>query len=286
VSDVVFRAEREAGLEAAIRSSNTATAVAIVRPAGRVAVPSRTLAELRAPMWAKAGATDDDLFYLESILVSTGFNSNGDYFCPVELATAQSTPVFKPININHSDKRIVGSLISAKLVDADLKPVNDETPVDEFPPLMHLQVGGVIWRCWASEQIQKQVDELLAAIEAGDMRCSMEVSFPAWDYAVEGKDGAVRIVARSSQTADMTRALQAFGGSGEYGGERIGRALRAMVFSGEGLVTNPANRHSVILKPPVEQAVAKWFEDRYITYAATAKPTSKVAADVLAYLGG
>ena len=46
-----------------------------------------------------------DLYYLKSILVSTGWNKNDDVFDSKELWAAKNTPEDKPFNFMHNEKR-------------------------------------------------------------------------------------------------------------------------------------------------------------------------------------
>jgi hypothetical protein len=88
------------------------------------------------------------------------------------------------------------------------------------------------------------------SIAKGEWFVSMECLFRGFDYALRGQDGSTRIVARNSQTAFLTKHLRAYGGKGVFasGGSeyQVGRLLRNIVFSGKGLVKNPANPESVI----------------------------------------
>ena len=52
---------------------------------------------------------------------------------------------------------------------------------------------------------------------------------------------------KAEYSAFLKKHLRAYGGSGEYQGYKIGRALSNISFSGKGLVSKPANPRSVIL---------------------------------------
>lgn len=53
---------------------------------------------------AKANANPNqmDLYYLDSVLVNTGWNLNDDFFDSNEVWTARTTPVDKQINLMHN----------------------------------------------------------------------------------------------------------------------------------------------------------------------------------------
>ena len=50
-----------------------------------------------------------------------------------------------------------------------------------------------------------------------------------FDYAINDKT-KTRIVSRNNQTAFLTKYLKAYGGSGIYGDQKIGRVLRNIIF--------------------------------------------------------
>ena len=58
-----------------------------------------------------------DLYYLKSILVSTGWNKNDDVFDPKELWIAKETPEDKPFNFMHDEKDIIGHITGNTVVD-------------------------------------------------------------------------------------------------------------------------------------------------------------------------
>jgi hypothetical protein len=75
----------------------------------------------------------------------------------------------------------------------------------------------------------------------------MECLFGNYDYAVRTPDGKQLIIPRNESTAFLSKHLRAYKGTGEYQGNKVGRMMRNMVFSGEGLVTDPGNTNSIIL---------------------------------------
>ena len=75
----------------------------------------------------------------------------------------------------------------------------------------------------------------------------MECLFSNFGYAIISPDGEnYSTIARSEDTAWMTKHLKAYGGSGEYEGYKIGRWLKNITFSGKGYVDHPANKNSII----------------------------------------
>jgi hypothetical protein len=91
------------------------------------------------------------------------------------------------------------------------------------------------------------MEQIIAEIEEGKWFVSMECLFAGFDYALLDPDGAGKVLARDEDSAFLTKHLRCYGGTGEYEGFKVGRALRNIAFSGKGLVAKPANPRSVIL---------------------------------------
>lgn len=254
----IYKAEREAGLEAALRANRSVALVA------EWAVAEPRTGELERAQRAAAGygiATNlgqPDLQYLQSVLVTAGLevdtsrkvpygmNANDDVFDAQEVWQARATPEDKPVNDEHDCKKVIGHITSNVPVGPDGALLPDDMPPEELPGRYHLVTGSVIYKVWSDPDMQALVDTLLEEAARGERKVSMECLFNGFDYCLVGASGA-RVVARSSKTAHLTKHLRAYGGSGNYQGERVGRILRDLVFSGKGIVKDPANPASVIL---------------------------------------
>ena len=189
----------------------------------------------------------DDLYYTRSLYVTTNWNANSDVFLPGEVWAARYTPVDKQTNIEHDHSRVVGHIVSTWAVSQDGDVIDSEMPFDDVPEFFHLCNGGVIYTRWQDESMQANVDELIGRIEQGKQFVSMECLFPNFDYALRrDDDGDIRIIERNEKTSFLTAKLGIYGGEGEYNGEKIGRVLRNITFSGKGYVETPANPASVI----------------------------------------
>lgn len=244
----VFKAEIDLGLADVIRSTARVAYASRLKPAKQV-FSEKLIASLKSYLGsAKASIDDADLFYLESILASTVWNLNDDVFDPIETWQARHTPVDKPINNEHDCSKIIGHITSGRVIDTDGNEIADDTALDELPEKFHLVSGGVLYRKYDKEDLQTQADLTIAAIDNGERFVSMECLFKGFDYAVMEPDGAISIVARSSKTAFLTKHLKAYGGTGEFNGRRIGRLLRNILFSGKGVVAEPANPESIIFE--------------------------------------
>ena len=105
----------------------------------------------------------------------------------------------------------------------------------------------VLYNSWTDEENRERMQKIISEIQEGKWFVSMECLFSGFDYALQGPDGEAKLLARSEDSAFLTKHLRAYGGTGEYEGYKIGRALSNIAFSGKGLVSRPANPRSVIL---------------------------------------
>jgi hypothetical protein len=186
-----------------------------------------------------------DLYYINSILVSTGWNKNDDVFDPKELWEARKTPEDKPFNFMHNEKDIIGHITSNQVVDFDGNSIDDS--LEEFPSEFNILTSAVIYTEWSDQEQRSRMQKIIAEIEDGKWFVSMECLFPNFDYALSNEN-ETRIIARSEASAFLTKHLRAYGGDGKYEDYRVGRLLRNLSFSGKGLVSKPANPRSIILE--------------------------------------
>jgi hypothetical protein len=228
------------------------------------------------------------------VLCTVGWNKNDDVFDRVETWVARRTPEDKQLNYEHDDAKIIGHITSNSVMDADGKVLADDTVIDDLPAKFHVVTAGVLYKHWQTPELQQRMDTLLAEIAEGKWYVSMECLFAGFDYALKDSSGDTRVVARTPQTAFITKHLRAYGGSGQYDGYKVGRLMRNIVFSGKGMVKNPANPESVILSPSeparaaLDTAVAQWFAHRAAGGACDTEPRrdlTPVQRDVLGYLG-
>ena len=187
-----------------------------------------------------------DLYYLESVLVSTGWNKNDDVFLAKATWDARNTPEDKQFNFMHDENDIIGHITGSYVLTKDGKAVadNDAESPDEFDIITQ----AVLYNSWTNDDNRERMANIIAEIEEGKWYVSMECLFAGFDYALTDEDGIAKILARDEESAFLTKHLRAYGGKGEYEGYKVGRALRNISFSGKGLVAKPANPRSIILK--------------------------------------
>ncbi len=244
----VFAAEREAGLEEVVRSSSS-IAYAMQAQLGEpspVRLSKRTLARVLNRVKASSANGQPDLHYLNTLLVSVGWNKNDDFFDRQETWDSRHSPKDKKFNFEHHEDDIIGHMTSACVVDEDHKVIDDGSVIDDLPEKFHIVTGAVLYKFWEDEVLQERMDTILVEIAQGAWYVSMEALFKGFDYAVIKPDKTFSVVARCEKTAFLTKHLRAYGGDGSYQKNRVGRLLRNITFSGKGLVRKPANVQSII----------------------------------------
>lgn len=300
----VFQQESELGLADLVRASGTVLTASVARPATMTSLPEWLRERLAAgrepcppcpscssanthhvravganaqcgdcggkftdPEYGRSKAADlslDDLFPLESVLVSTGLNLNDDWFDPAETYAARHTPEDKPLNHLHEAIQVVGHMTASRVVDGDLRVVAEG---GEVPASFHVVNSAVLYRHWPGyPDRQAMVDKIIAELQTppDEAWCvSMECRFRGFDYVLIPYDGTAlataeaRVVTRSDETAYLTKHLRAYGGTGKFQSYKVGRVLRNITFSGVGLVRQPANPASVVLSAGSANAAEK-----------------------------
>ena len=198
------------------------------------------------PDFVKAAKDDDDIYHVYSILVSTSWNKNDDVFDKDEVWASKDTPKYKPTNLEHDEKQIVGGIIGNWAVDDNFNLIDENSASKDLPDRYHILVSSVIYRQWQDPDYRHRVLDLIEKIEAGNKYVSMECMFRGFDYAVVAPDGKNHILIRNDETAFLTQHLRSYGGTGAYQDHQVGRLLRNITFSGKGFVDKPANPDSII----------------------------------------
>jgi len=186
-----------------------------------------------------------DLFHVDAVLASVGWNKNDDIFDRYETWNARSTPEDKQFNYMHDEKDIIGHMTKSYLLDADGNRIDGIDDLIQLPESFDVVIGSVLYKSWSDPDLRSRMESIISEID--NWYVSMECLFPAFDYMLVNSNGKEEVVKRGETSAFLTKHLRAYGGSGKYNGYKIGRLLRDFSFSGVGLVKNPANPRSVIL---------------------------------------
>lgn len=237
----IFASEINDGLEELLSTKASISYASQVEPS------QSTFCTKSTNIKALAGIEDKDLYYTQSILVTTSWNKNDDIFDKNEVWAAKNTPIHKPTNLEHNEGIIVGHITSNWPITDEGILIDESTPIDNLPNKYHILTGSVIYAGYTEKELKDRSDKLIAEIENGTKYVSMECFFKGFDYGLINKGtGEYKILSRSEETAFLTKHLRAYGGVGEYQDHKIGRVLRQITFSGKGFVDKPANPESVI----------------------------------------
>ncbi len=194
-----------------------------------------------------ASFNDEDLYYVQSILVSSSWNKNDDIFDKNEVWAARHTPEDKPTNLEHDEATIIGHITANWPITENGDLIEDTIPSEELPEKYHILTGSVIYKGFSNPELKNRSEKLISEIEDGTKYVSMECFFKGFDYGLINKStGEYKILPRNEATAYLTKYLRAYGGQGEHENYKIGRVLRNITFSGKGFVNKPANPDSII----------------------------------------
>jgi hypothetical protein len=205
---------------------------------------------------AIAALNDEDLYYVQSILVSSSWNRNDDIFDKAEVWNAKSTPEDKPTNLEHDEGQIVGHIVSNWPINTAGDTLPDNIEMDSIPEKFHIVTGSVIYRNFSNPELKERAEALIQEIENGTKYVSMECYFNDFDYGLLNKEtGEYSILERTNTSAYLSKHLRAYGGLGEFDNFKIGRVLRNINFSGKGFVDKPANPESIIFDSETSEKV-------------------------------
>ena len=240
----IYKHEIADGLGEIIQSHNKLTYASIAEP-----LKDKTEQNVIASLLAKqdnteASVGDEDLFFLKSILVSTGWNKNDDVFFPDQVWAARKTPEHKYLDVEHNAGDIIGHIIDSYVIDEDGNSVDEN---NGMPDNFHIVNGSVVYKHYPqhADKVARAL-EIIEEIKAGEWCVSMECTFAGFMYALIGAEGDQYVIERNEETAFLTKHLRAYGGEGDYNGYKVGRGLLNINFTGKGIVRNPANPESII----------------------------------------
>lgn len=240
----IFTAEKKDGISDQVSSNASIAYYAKAKP---MAEESRKIDALEKFYRSSASHRDQpDLFYLDTLLVSTGYNKNEDIFDIIETWAARASAEDKPFNLGHNQLDIIGHITSNSCVNDDLEFLDEALAADELPDKFHIITSAVIYKVYEDKARAKQIDKIIGEIPDGKWFVSMECLFRGFDYGLMTATGESKVLPRTEETSYLTKYLKVYGGKGKYQDYTIGRVLKGITFSGKGLVENPANPDSII----------------------------------------
>jgi hypothetical protein len=235
----IFQQEYDDGVAEIIKANASISYASALEPCDKT-IKSRAFRAL-------ASMQDSDLYYTQSILVTSSWNKNDDVFDKHEIWAARHSPEHKPTNLEHDEGTIIGHIVSNYPITEDGILIDENTPIENLPEKYHILTGAVIYKAYTKPELQERTNILIAEIESGSKYVSMECFFKGFDYGLINKsNNQYKILSRDNNTAYLSKYLRAYGGMGEHDNYKIGRVLRNITFSGKGYVDKPANSDSII----------------------------------------
>ena len=159
---------------------------------------------------ASANPEQIDLYYIKSVLVSTGWNKNDDVFTSQATWSARKTPEDKQFNLMHDENDIIGHITGSYVVDRNGEAIADDTQPDDFDIITE----AVLYNSWTKPENRERMNQIIAEIEEGKWFVSMECLFAGFDYALIDGNGNSKLLERNESSAFLTKHLRAYGGNG------------------------------------------------------------------------
>ena len=267
----VYASEINDGLRDIVRQNTSLAFVNVISNTEKDKIELATQAA-RAANLDSTFATNEgqfDLHYVNTILVTTGWNRNDDVFDRDETWIARNTPEDKPFNYEHDPSDVIGHITGNAVISDSGDIIPASAGSDALPEKFHILTSGVLYKHLNSRDpnVEQRMAEIIDGITRGEWFVSMEALFTDFDYAVVTPDGRNKTIARNEESAFLTKHLRAYGGTGEYEQYKVGRMLRNITFSGKGLVRRPANPESVFVfnetKAFASEETLSSFENTY-----------------------
>lgn len=190
-----------------------------------------------------------DLLYFSAIFVSSGENLNHAYFLPSELIKAEGTIVNKALDVEHKEDQVIGHIYERAFMDKDGNPLNldelaseDSSNADKME--MHVAVAGILYK--------NRFPNIAQEVASGQWKVSMEAYYGDFDVKVGdvimSKKEAEALGLASGKENIFGKLAKVIKDGKEIAVGNLARVLRGIIFSGCGIVKNPANPPSVILE--------------------------------------
>jgi len=141
-------------------------------------------------------AESTDLYYLESVLVSTNWNGNDDVFLADATWAARDTPVDKQFNFMHDENDIIGHIIGSRVIDAEGNSISSD--ITEAPNSFDIITKAVLYNTWTDPENRVRMENIIAEIKEDKWFVYMECSFAGFDYSVIDDLGNQSLVTRDN----------------------------------------------------------------------------------------
>jgi hypothetical protein len=188
-----------------------------------------------------------DMLFFSGIFVSSGENLNKAFFMPSELVKSHHTINNKALDVEHDETQVVGHIYSSAFIDRSGNKLEITTlqgmNQDELEKMdIDVMIAGIVYK--------SRFPELSKEIKESKWKLSMETYFQDYDIKIgdlilSKKEAEALGLTSNSVLGRVARVLKK---GKEIAKGEVARVLRGLMFSGCGLVKNPANPRSVILE--------------------------------------
>ena len=188
-----------------------------------------------------------DLLFFHGIMVSTGTNLNDAHFLGSEIVKADDTIDLKALDIEHLEESIVGHIYSHNIASFDGTPLNildlkGKTEAELDGMQFNVHIAGIVYK--------SRFPELAEEISGNKWKLSMETYFQDYDIKVgqvimtRGEAEAIGIASENV----LGKVAKLLNDGKEVAKGEVARVLRGLMFSGCGIVKNPAEPRAIILE--------------------------------------
>ena len=165
----IFDQEKTDGLEEMLLAKASVSYASLATPLAQNSEHSDITRDLKTV----ASFSDEDLYYVQSILVSSSWNKNDDIFDKIEVWNSRHTPEHKPTNLEHNEDLIIGHIVSNWPITEDCIIIDDNTLLDNLPEKYHILTGSVIYRGFSKPELRARSEQLIQEIQNGSKYVSM-----------------------------------------------------------------------------------------------------------------
>jgi hypothetical protein len=188
-----------------------------------------------------------DLLFFHGLYVSTGTNLNDAHFLGSEIISAYDTISLKALDIEHEEHAIVGHIYSATVTDRsgnvlDVDDLKKKTPTELNKLDIDVHIAGILYK--------SRFPELAKEVEEGRWKLSMETYFQDFDVKIGNvimsrQEAEALGLATSSSLGKIASLIK---DGVEIAKGNIVRVLKGLLFSGCGIVKNPAEPRAIIFE--------------------------------------
>ena len=111
----IYSKEKEDGIDGLVKSSASLAYATQLRLSDNNSEVSMAMAQKLEK--AMSQEKQEDLYYLDSVLVTSSWNKNDDVFAKEEVWAAKTSPENKPFNIEHDEHKIIGHITDNWAID-------------------------------------------------------------------------------------------------------------------------------------------------------------------------